>query len=259
MTALSSLREEELDGLADALATGRLVAPLSGFALQRVVGRAPSAELVEAVSTLVEACNVAGAAAALRLLADQRRALTGSRLAPELVWTGPDAVQSIRDTAVVVRELFERARSEVLLSGFVIVRGEAVFGELATRMDAEPGLRVRLFLNVPLRPPATADESVNQFAREFRSGQWPGQRLPEVYYDPRALEGEARNRAVLHAKCVVVDRQTAFVTSANFTPHAQRRNIELGVLLESATLARQIDEQFEQLVTSGQVHRLPGT
>ncbi|HEX7379725.1 MAG TPA: hypothetical protein VF278_21555 [Pirellulales bacterium] len=32
-----------------------------------------------------------------------------------------------------------------------------------------------------------------------------GQGLPEVFYDPRALEPAAEKRACLHAKCVVVD------------------------------------------------------
>jgi phosphatidylserine/phosphatidylglycerophosphate/cardiolipin synthase-like enzyme len=49
--------------------------------------------------------------------------------------------------------------------------------------------------------------------------------------DPRSLELDARRRANLHVKCVVVDRQVVFVSSANFTEAVQERNIEVGVLL----------------------------
>jgi phosphatidylserine/phosphatidylglycerophosphate/cardiolipin synthase-like enzyme len=34
--------------------------------------------------------------------------------------------------------------------------------------------------------------------------------------------------ASLHAKCVIVDRSRALVTSAHFTDAAQRKNIEVG-------------------------------
>lgn len=78
-----------------------------------------------------------------------------------------------------------------------------------------------------------------------------------VFYDPRALDPDPRSRAVLHAKCVVVDRVRALVTSANFTPSAQLRNIELGVLLDSPSLARQVAEQFDGLVQAQKLLRLP--
>ena len=73
-----------------------------------------------------------------------------------------------------------------------------------------------------------------------------------------ALQRDLRSRAVLHAKCVVVDQRYALVTSANFTPNAQLRNIELGVLLDAPTLAGQIVGQFEGLVRIQKLLRLPG-
>lgn len=50
---------------------------------------------------------------------------------------------------------------------------------------------------------------------------------PDVYYDPRtATPGPPW--ASLHAKCVIVDDENAFITSANFTDRGQSRNIEVG-------------------------------
>ena len=42
---------------------------------------------------------------------------------------------------------------------------------------------------------------------------------------------------MLHAKAVVADGESVFVTSANLTDAALDRNIELGILLRDRTLA----------------------
>ncbi|MBN2033991.1 MAG: hypothetical protein JW836_11995 [Deltaproteobacteria bacterium] len=52
-------------------------------------------------------------------------------------------------------------------------------------------------------------------------------------------------RAILHAKCVVADRRTALVSSANFTEAAQTSNIEAGVLITYEPFVRRISEYFE--------------
>ena len=57
--------------------------------------------------------------------------------------------------------------------------------------------------------------------------------------------------SVLHAKCVIIDGQILFISSANFTGSAQLRNIELGVLLQSAELASQAERFFDGLVGMG--------
>jgi phosphatidylserine/phosphatidylglycerophosphate/cardiolipin synthase-like enzyme len=74
-----------------------------------------------------------------------------------------------------------------------------------------------------------------------------GQRLPTVYHDPRSLAPEQGKRSSLHARCVVVDRQTALVSSANFTEAAHLRNIEVGTLVHGAGFAARLVEHFEML------------
>ena len=61
-----------------------------------------------------------------------------------------------------------------------------------------------------------------------------------------------------HAKCVVVDDDVAFVTSANFTEWAQQRNVEAGVLVRNSHFARQLRAQFDGLVQAKAVRRVPG-
>jgi phosphatidylserine/phosphatidylglycerophosphate/cardiolipin synthase-like enzyme len=80
--------------------------------------------------------------------------------------------------------------------------------------------------------------------------------LPELYYDPRSLDQEAVKRSSLHAKCIVVDRQVALVTSANFTEAAQTRNIEVGALIRWERFAVKLAEHFETLAEAGLLRRL---
>ena len=107
-------------------------------------------------------------------------------------------------------------------------------------MQELPQLKVRMFLDVQRGTGDTsaASELVHRFAHRFRTQQWPPDRpLPRLYYDPRSLELDADKRACLHAKCVVVDAEAVFISSANFTEAAQERNIEVGLLLKSCRLA----------------------
>src|SRR5262249_29206937 len=92
---------------------------------------------------------------------------------------------------------------------------------------------------------------------KFVDQDWPdGYPPPEIFFDPRSLSADRATRSSLHAKCVVVDRRTALVTSANFTKAAQERNIETGVVVRSPRFATRLADHFESLVTAGQLHRL---
>jgi hypothetical protein len=172
----------------------------------------------------------------------------------DLVWTGPETLGvTNRDTGVVVRDLFGSAEAEVLVAGFAVYQGRAVFKRLVERMAERPDLRVRLFLDVQRQPADTSSDTevVRRFAHRFRTQEWPGESLPELYYDPRSLDREAVKRSSLHAKCIVVDRRVALVTSANFTEAAQTRNIEVGALIRSARFAEQVAGHFETLADAG--------
>ncbi len=97
---------------------------------------------------------------------------------------------------------------------------------------------------------------IRSFVRHFREHLWPAERLPELYCDPRALRPEPHERAILHAKCVVVDDARAFISSANFSQAGHERNIEAGVVVEDPALARQLTAQFDALVQAGAVERV---
>jgi phosphatidylserine/phosphatidylglycerophosphate/cardiolipin synthase-like enzyme len=119
---------------------------------------------------------------------------------------------------------------------------------------------VKMFLDVQRRPGDAASdrELLDRFARRFREQEWPGERLPQLYCDPRSLAADAARRSSLHAKCVVIDRRTALVSSANFTEAAQERNIEVGVLIRWPAFAERIADHFESLAGRGMLLPLPG-
>jgi phosphatidylserine/phosphatidylglycerophosphate/cardiolipin synthase-like enzyme len=59
----------------------------------------------------------------------------------------------------------------------------------------------------------------------------------------------------LHAKCIVVDHQHVFVSSANFTEAGQQRNIEVGLRLDEPGLAKKLVEHFRKMVDTNQFLR----
>jgi len=79
-----------------------------------------------------------------------------------------------------------------------------------------------------------------------------------VFYDPRGPDKTSGSPACQHAKCILVDGVTAFITSANFTESAHERNIELGVLFrDNPRVARSIRSKFESLIQNGFLKSLP--
>jgi phosphatidylserine/phosphatidylglycerophosphate/cardiolipin synthase-like enzyme len=251
VSALISLTTDDLNQLAGALRSGRLTPPFSPLALRRYVPESAAAPVAAELQQLAQDGMPARyAAACIETLCRDRVQRPVAEDIIDLVWTGPEAPGIVnRDTGVVVREMFQRARDSVLVAGYAIYQGRVIFKELAERMDQSPGLDVQMYLDIQRRHDdcPSAPELVRKFAERFVRVEWPGRTLPKVYYYPRSLEADHANRASLHAKCVVVDNETAFVSSANFTEAAQSKNIEVGALIRSRPFARRLAEHFRTL------------
>ena len=76
--------------------------------------------------------------------------------------------------------------------------------------------------------------------------QLPGARLWTY-----ALTDDSTYPPRQHAKLVVVDEGAAFVTSANFSDAAAKRNLECGLLSRDASIAQGIAAQLETLRQHG--------
>lgn len=246
---LSEVATSTLERLRDAIASGRVKMPVTRTGLMDHGIRSQLEALEGALSghTALACLSVLDVT-----LAERRKNV---RPLPELVWTGPERTHATaRDTAVVLRELFERAKQQVILAGFNFTKGSSLLEPLWVAMrEREVDARFFIHIDQPSVTPIDPREyAANQAFQTMREA-WPfGDPLPRIYYDARSvLAGPPYSS--LHAKCVVVDGEVAFVTSANFTRRAQERNLECGVLLEDAHFAHHLARQWLGLIEAGLV------
>jgi len=222
------------------------------------------ADLIEAgfhglASDVVEALrgiDRVGVAVALRVAIAERVHRPPPRL--DLVWTGPETKASIaKDTGLVVEWLFNEAKRTIIVGGYGFDRAR-ILKPLHAAM-ADRGVSVLLFMNIDREDSDRGDAQAfaTREIDRFFSDLWTfGLPKPDVYYDPRTAE--PKSRASLHAKCVVVDDERSFITSANFTARGQTRNIEAGVLIEDKTFSEELAGHWRQLVNEGLVRKYLG-
>lgn len=247
----SDVSKGDLVALVDSLGS-HVRPPYSALGIKRIVTASQADSIAEKLTALDTAgFNAEQIAMLLKSVVAERATRPNIEDVLDLVTTGPEAPgMTNRDTAVVVRNLFSKAETSVLVVGYAVYQGQRVFGELATRMNENPDLKVQMHLDIR-RDKDTSLESVivNRFINRFKMHQWPaGRRLPEIYYDPRSVDVDPSKRASLHAKCIVVDSKEVFISSANFTERAQHRNIEVGLRISSSQLAAQLEAHFAALV-----------
>ena len=258
--SLVALPAHVRERLARALEAGALRAPYSEVAVQAALGgglaRGDLAAVAAALRALADR-DIGGVAVALALRAAASAAAAITR--PDLVWSGPPvAGLHARDTRQVYDELVGSATRSLWISTYAYFDGPRAFETLAGRMDAVAGLGVVLLLNIHRQPHETgaAEDLVARFAAHLWNRDWPGERRPAVFYDPRSVTDETPG-AVLHAKAVVADDRAAFVTSANLTEAAFDRNVEVGVLTRDAALAASLARHFQALIDRGFLVPLP--
>jgi phosphatidylserine/phosphatidylglycerophosphate/cardiolipin synthase-like enzyme len=245
VASLSAVALPQLEHLLRLVSSGDLTLPLTSTALQ-----ARGLGAIWSEVAWLSAIDRTGLEAALQIAISERLTRPVPRL--DLVWTGPEAkVSAARDTAVVVRELFNLAQRDVLVAGFRVDGGKTIFEPLQGAMR-DRGVNARFFLNFPARQGMTAEDAAARGAEEFLHHSWPpGGPTPAIYFDPRTVAPGSRIN--LHAKCVIVDGRHVLIGSANFTHNAHVRSIELGVLIEDVSLATELTRQWQGLIDSGLV------
>ena len=172
-------------------------------------------------------------------------AATGEALRTEnqtsLVWTGPQTqVAGLRTTRAVLASMVKNATESLVLVSFTTHDVSELVSNLASAIAR--GVKVTLILETPNDPggPLTIG-SGHSFAPIRDSAgfyRWPLE-TREAFF---------ASTARLHAKCVIADRSTALITSANLTSAGINDNIELGVLIESGPLPIKLSCHVEQLI-----------
>ena len=239
--------------LADGLETGRVRLTTSsfGFARLRGVNDDHAARIAGTFQRIVRSSSgVPGdigenaVATALRVANHLRSVERLARPELEIAWTGPPAAGPlVRSTSVVLEEMLERVRD----AGEVLLVGYAVTVEAGSVMERVVELLVsaaRRRANLSIVLHSDEDETTNL---DNLLALWDVfVKKPKVYtWRPPPEHPYTK----LHAKCLVVDRLDALVTSANFTFHGLESNLELGLRVRGPQ-AGAIAERFDHLIAS---------
>lgn len=152
----------------------------------------------------------------------------------ELVVTAPPSFSvKARSTVNTVSSMILRAQNSILITGYSL---SGYFGDLVDCMiqKSKSGVLIKFFAN-GLEGEAEFEKLLKYRGRFLRIYNY---QKPE---DPMSS---------LHAKVICVDQSKTLITSANLSYHGQEGNIEMGTYIESATIARQVDEVFTKLLFS---------
>lgn len=161
-----------------------------------------------------------------------------------LVWTGPStSVAGLCRTHAVLSTLVASARESLVLVSFTTHGVADLTAGLADA--AARGIAVTVILETPDDPGGPLSlgaghpfEPLRPHARFYR---WPVE----------AREAFFARTAWLHAKCVIADRSSVLITSANLTSAGINDNIELGVPIEGGPLPAQLSRHIEILAEGG--------
>lgn len=151
-----------------------------------------------------------------------------------LVVTAPPSFAiNARTTMNVVESMINGADRNILITGYSL---SSYFSELVDTIiqKSQQGIFVKFFVN---------DIDKQQgFDKLLR---YKGRFLKIYNY-----RQEDDKMAALHAKVISVDQKQTLITSANLSYHGQQGNIELGTLIDSKPVAKQIDDIFTKMIFS---------
>jgi phosphatidylserine/phosphatidylglycerophosphate/cardiolipin synthase-like enzyme len=248
LSILANLGDSQLKELRH-LIQGPLATTWSAHYLDGTFGKALGAVLLHALVALeADGWDRKKVLSSIDLLLEDRE-----KKADWLSWVVTGSVSNdlpSRDTGVIFRSLVETAKSEMLLVTYALYKGKELLAPLHKKMLDDPDFKVRIIIDVSRGRGDTSlsSEIVARFKSDFIRYDWPGMPWPEVFYDPRGLESDPNRKAVVHAKCVIMDAHTAFVTSANLTEAAQEKNVEVGVLITEVVKVQQLQHYFSALI-----------
>ncbi len=164
----------------------------------------------------------------------------------EIAWTGPatEAVP-LRRVDQVIYDVVGNAKEEVLLVTYAAYKAERALKALRDATDR--GVRVRLVIEL-------AHESGGKITFDGLQPFRVAVPSAQVFYWPldRRKRSASGAYGAMHAKCIVADRRTAIISSANLTDHALEANMELGLLVQRAVATR-LAEHFDQLIVRGEL------
>jgi hypothetical protein len=254
---LHVLTDGGLNALSASLRSGILAAGMSRSEVMRICGE-------QAVVGYLESLFQTGFSpihilAIVQAVLDTRESTEPLAHILDVIVSGPDVPGvPVGDTFAAMHSLVHSAKEEVILAGYAIYNGKIIFKSLSEKMDANQNLQVTFLVHIDRKGRDTTIEEdlVAAYAHRFVAENWPGNRLPLMYYDPRGMAMNPSLRSNFHAKCLLVDGREALITSANFTNAGQKKNVEVGVRIKAPILVKRLRTYFLSLVERGHLNKL---
>jgi phosphatidylserine/phosphatidylglycerophosphate/cardiolipin synthase-like enzyme len=164
----------------------------------------------------------------------------------ELVWTGPTTpVVPARRTEQVLLQVINAAQKSLFITSFVAYDVSNVVQ--AINAAAYRGVQVKMLLESSQGHGGSIEMDVIGAMRSV---------IPRAaFFAWGEKAGEFINGRV-HAKVVVADAQTCFITSANLTAYAMERNMESGVLITGGHIPQQLDQHLCALIATNVVEKV---
>jgi len=161
----------------------------------------------------------------------------------EIVWTGPSTGQiPVRHTEQVLCEVINHATRRLFIVSFVAYEIESVINAMRNAIGRNVQVDLLLELSV------NYGGHVNQDSIKMMKGLFPS---ASIYtWAAKRIVNASENIGAIHAKCAVADGELAFITSANLTPAAMERNIELGVLIRGGKVPSELQKHLETLIAT---------
>ena len=133
----------------------------------------------------------------------------------------------------VAEEMIRGAKKSVMLTGY------SISGFIDNLMDeliskSQKGILVKIFIN-----DVQSQLAIDKLAR-YKS------RFLQLYN----YINKDDKMAALHAKILNVDGKKTLISSANLSYHGMSGNIELGTIIDSVKIAKQVEELFKDLLFS---------
>lgn len=239
MAVLVSLEGPERAAIfADALASGEIHCSSLSGALQASLD-VPQARLRPYRDVLLAASDVEELVLALRASAATAVRIAASQPLIEVAWTYPgDARPGLRTTGGVAREIIDGSRSSLLVVGYSVTVDPSLTGLAAQTVGAiaraaERGVGVTAVLH--------RDANRKALLQSWRIGA-PS---PSIFTWPIADD----DKASIHAKVLISDRNDGLITSANLTYHGFERNIEMGLRV-TGQAAAEIHDRIHELIAA---------
>lgn len=143
----------------------------------------------------------------------------------------PSFAVKAKSTKNTVKSLIQDAERNILITGYSL---SGYFTDLLDVLieKSQKGVYIKFFVN--------NIEAQKSFDKLYR---YKG-RFLHIYDFPSKCD----SMAALHAKVISVDQEKTLITSANLSYHGQEGNIELGALVKSTEIAKQVDDIFTHLI-----------